>query len=278
MSEEATPEGAGAQAPDEEVKVDSSTTQTETTPPESEQEDAKQTKPKEPSRSQKRIGELTSEKYAYKRQLDDALEKISQLEAKTALEAPNKPRFMDYESDDAYEAAMDEYYSAKAEYEKSQENQQASQQAQMQQQTQERNQSAQLFAQKCREQETHFEDFWTAISEPTFCALLNNMNQDIVSLIQGLENGPGVLYHLSHHLDEAEKIVSLPPANAAFEVAKLSSSIKMPTAKTVSSAPEPTTVPSGSATNQKNWDSPEDRDSMSIDEWMAHRNKTKKVM
>ncbi|HEX7796748.1 MAG TPA: hypothetical protein VF456_20440, partial [Vicinamibacterales bacterium] len=55
---------------------------------------------------------------------------------------------------------------------------------------------------------------------------------------------PALLYHLGTHLDQWERILSSPPAQAVYELGKIDASLTLPASatpvvKTLSTAPEP---------------------------------------
>ena len=86
------------------------------------------------------------------------------------------------------------------------------------------------------------------------------------------EKGPELAYHLGTHLDEADRISRLPVHLQARELVLLESRLQKVAANKVTNAPEPTKPISGKSAQPSN-----DPSKMTMDEWMAWRQKTKKV-
>lgn len=76
-----------------------------------------------------------------------------------------------------------------------------------------------------------------------------------------------VLEHLIRNPEKAEKIAKLPPIRQMVEIGKLEAQLTAKPAPKPSSTPDPVKPIQGKATPQK------DPDSMSVEEWMAWRNK-----
>jgi hypothetical protein len=90
---------------------------------------------------------------------------------------------------------------------------------------------------------SEFQDFDTTISNFRH---LGGLPQDVLELTTQIENGHKVLYTLGKDLDEAARVLSLPPAQRAFELAKLSLQPDKP--RPISSAPKPIKPIDGSHT------------------------------
>lgn len=107
---------------------------------------------------------------------------------------------------------------------------------------------------------------------PDFDAAVRNLqmvgvNRDFLELAASSDAGHKVLHHLGTDLDEAARILSLPPVQMARELTRLEIKLAQPQAKPVSKAPAPVKpIGSGGA--------PEGlRDDLPPDEWLKRRNK-----
>lgn len=292
MSEETTAPEAEVEETETETTVE--TTETETKPegqepeaketPEGEEpesEEAKAEKERKNKVSAKdRISQLTREKYEERRQREELQQRLEQIESKLtdSQPEPQKPKFADFDSDSDYERALDDYYAKKTEHEREKAVREQRQQEQQQRQLQEQQQNATKFLADIQAKKEKFQDFDTVLNDPTFAQIANHYKPEIVSMIQGSDKNVELFYHLGTHLDDAEKIAALPPVQAARELALIESRLGTPDPKKVTNAPPPTKSTSGSATNKKDFSDPKARDSMSDEEWLEWRNKTKKVM
>ena len=101
----------------------------------------------------------------------------------------------------------------------------------------------------------------------------------MIGILDDLDNGGAILNYLIDNLDEAERVYALSPAKMAVELTKLSTKIvkeaeekaaaeKAAKKKEISKVPEPKEPVNGSA---KLSEEPKDTDSM--DDWVAKRNK-----
>lgn len=107
---------------------------------------------------------------------------------------------------------------------------------------------------------------------PDFDAAIRNLqmvgvNRDFLELATTADAGAKLLHHLGSDLDEAARILSLPPVQMARELTKLEIKLGQPAAKPVSKAPEPI-KPLGSGGVAESGL----RDDLSADEWMRRRN------
>lgn len=244
MSEElATEEVVATPVADE--NVESSTTDEAkehgTTDTPADTADAKQEEePKRPSPGvQKRINELTSDKYKLKSENEELRQRLEAVEKQVQPQQPRKPRFDDFDTVADYESALEKYVSDQKTYELSAQQRQDQEKQRQEREIQERNKNAQNWHSKAKEQEPLFDDFWGAINDPLFSTIVNQYSPDIINLIWSSENGPALSYHLAKNIDEAEKIASLPPILAARELALLESRLDLPKPKTISNAPDP---------------------------------------
>jgi len=96
------------------------------------------------------------------------------------------------------------------------------------------------------------------------------VNRDFLELATTSDAGAKLIHHLGTDLDEAARIAALPPVQMARELTKLEFKLAQPVAKPVSKAPAPITpIGAGGAADSGL------RDDLPIDEWMR-RNSAKK--
>lgn len=245
------------------------------------EEEGGKEKRKGPS-AKERISQLTREKYERDRRLREQQEqyeeRIRALEERVSESQPlEKPKWADFDTEEAYERAMEDYASKKTQQEVENSRREQEKQERERKQQLERQQTAQQFASDIQSQKSHYQDFDSVMNDPTFGEITQNYSPDIVSLIQSSDKNVALFYHLGTHLDDAEKIAALPPVQAAREIALIESRLGKPQPKTVTNAPDPVKPTSGSA-NPKDFSDPKVRDQMTDEEWLEWRNKTKKVM
>jgi hypothetical protein len=93
------------------------------------------------------------------------------------------------------------------------------------------NEACNITAEKGKEA---FQDFDSAVQG---YQLLGGPKREFLEAINALPNGPQLFYHLGKHLDEGAHVLSLPPVKMALELTKLSA--KLAKAPPVSKAPAP---------------------------------------
>lgn len=208
-----------------------------TTGDEGEPETAEEKAKKEPW-FQKRIGELTREKYEAKRAAETAANEARQLRDYLAqVQQGNQPEgSLDVES----------YVASKA---------------------------AEIVAQRSFDEACNkvyetgkgeFPDFDQAVSN----LQMVGMNRDFLEIVSSSDAGHKVLHHLGTDLDEAARISALPPLQMARELTRLEYKLNQPQNKPVSKAPAPI-KPIGTGGSPSSGLS----DDLPIEEWMARRNK-----
>jgi hypothetical protein len=89
--------------------------------------------------------------------------------------------------------------------------------------------------------------------------------RDFLEAINALPNGPQLYHHLGVNLDEGQRVLSLPPVKMTLELNKLSQKLAAP--KPVSKAPDPITPIGGSSVNDG------DPEKMSMADWIKWREK-----
>lgn len=113
---------------------------------------------------------------------------------------------------------------------------------------------------------SEFENFDQAVSN----LQLVGASREFVELACSFDAGHKLIAHLGNDLDEAARILSLPPVHMARELTKLEFKLSQPQPKPVSKAPAPITpIGSGSATESGL------RDDLPIDEWMRRHSQRK---
>ena len=223
---------------------------------------------KKPNSVQERINQLTREKYEA-RQEKEALEaRVKILESNIpkpskpgeAAKAPQEHEFEDYndfqnaQANHVAAVAADAAYERLAVETRESEEQKAAVSKQATQLS-----KKQAFDQNLDTKRGNFENFEEVAYGHQF------INENMAARIFDMDKGPEVAFHLGSHLDEAEKIFSMPEVDQAVALAKLEMQVKTLTPKMVSSAPDPITPISGSESVQK---SPED---MNDKEWNTWR-------
>lgn len=187
---------------------------------------------------QKRIGELTREKYEAKRAADDA-----RAEAERLRQAIAQGQQSDQQQPDVQTLARQEAQKLVAE---------------------------QRFNDACNKVyatgKSEFPDFDQAVSN----LQMVGANRDFLDLATTSDAGHKLLHHLGSDLDEAARILALPPIQMARELTKLEIKLSQPVAKPVSKAPAPIKpVGSGGATSTGL------SDDLPIEEWMRRHSQRK---
>lgn len=186
---------------------------------------------------QKRIGELTREKYEAKRAAEQAAQEAQKMREYVAqIQQGHQPEGLDVES----------YVASKA--------------AEMV--------AERTFNESCNKVyetgKAEFPDFDQAVSN----LQMVGMNREFLEIVSSSDAGHKVLNHLGHDLDEAARISALPPLQMARELTRLEYKLNQPQAKPVSKAPAPI-KPIGAGGSPSSGLS----DDLPIEEWIARRNK-----
>lgn len=192
---------------------------------------------------QKRIGELTRDKYEAKRQADTVAQEAAQLREQLAR----------YQAGEQPEAQTEDVHTL------------ARQEAQ-------RMVADQTFNDTCNKVyaagKAEFPDFDNAVAN----LHMVGVNRDFMELATTSDAGAKLIHHLGGDLDEAARIAALPPVQMARELTRLEYKLaQAPAPKPVSKAPAPITpVGSGGATESGL------RDDLSMDEWARRHNAKKR--
>ncbi|NSX16930.1 hypothetical protein HTY52_22825 [Cupriavidus taiwanensis] len=191
---------------------------------------------------QKRIGELTREKYEAKRAADDARAEADRL--RQALAQGQQGEHQQTEATDVQTLARQEAAKMLAE---------------------------QRFNDSCNKVyeagKSEFQDFDRAVSN----LQMVGASREFLELATTSDAGHKLLHHLGSDLDEAARILALPPIQMARELTKLEFKLSQPAAKPpVSKAPAPINpLGSGKAAGEGL------SDDLPIDEWMRRHNQRK---
>jgi DNA repair exonuclease SbcCD ATPase subunit len=171
---------------------------------------------------QKRIGELTRDKYEAKRQADNVAQEAAQLREQLArYQAGEQP---ETQTEDVHTLARQEAQKMLAE---------------------------QTFNDTCNRVyaagKAEFPDFDNAVAN----LQMVGVNRDFLELATTSDAGAKLIHHLGGDLDEAARIASLPPVQMARELTRLEYKLaQAPAPKPVSKAPAPITpIGSGNATS-----------------------------
>lgn len=255
MTEEmntATPAGQEAAEQVQQVEITSTEatteqTQEQETSQEQEQESQEEKAKREPW-FQKRIGELTREKYEARRAAEMAEQRAREIEQRYAQQ---------FQQGDQTQ----------------QQNPQAPQVdvRTLAQQEAARMVAEQRFHESCNKVyatgKTEFQDFDQAVAN----LQMVGVNRDFLELAATSDAGHKVIHHLGSDLDEAARILALPPVQMARELTKLEFKLSQPPApKPVSKAPAPITPIGGGGATDSGL-----RDDLPIDEWMRRHSQRK---
>lgn len=248
-------------------ETESSTVETNESPEASNQQETDADEKKRAG-VQKRIDQLTREKYEERRRAEELEARLKDLESKISkpepVAAPNPEDFDDYNE---YLNKQADYLASLAQERIRRSQEQELKAAEQRRLADEQAERAQRYKDRVEAELSQYEGFMERVNDPTFNRITNVMHPDIIALIQESDKGTALTYHLATHLSEADRIAKLSPVLAARELAILETKIQSPKPKKVSEAPDPIKPLGGNEQAVKN------EDQMSIDEWMAWRNR-----
>ena len=219
----------------------------ETAPADDAVADTTEAPEKKPSRRDKRIDQLTGEKYALKEDRDywrnKALAQPEQPEApEPKVEPPTRPKLGDFDHDiDAYADALADFTQKSIDFAKVEAVTEITETAEAATAKQSQDTLQQQRHTRFGEKQTKFaednSDYYDIAHNTSL-----NISETMTDVIYELENGPGVIYHLGMHPEIADRIARKSPVAAAIELGKIEQSLANPTAPgstTTSSAPDP---------------------------------------
>lgn len=224
-----------------EVEQSNSTEATAEQTQEHETESAEDKAKKEPW-FQKRIGELTREKYEARRQAEQAAAEAQQVRDQLARLQQGEP----YEPQAQDVQTLVQQQAAKLVAE-------------------------QTFNDQCNKVyaagKAEFPDFDQAVAN----LQMVGVNRDFLELATTSDAAAKLLNHLGNDLDEAARIAKLPPVQMARELTRLEFKLATPTAKPVSKAPAPIKPIGAAGASDVGL-----RDDLPMDEWLRRREQQRK--
>src|SRR4030042_3864388 len=130
----------------------------------------------------------------------------------------------------------------------------------------ERKKQFDIQAQKLKSQ---VQDFDSVAKSDIMMNIYSNSNNDLASIIEGMENGPQIAYYLGKNIDVAYNLATMPTSSLVTELIKLQSKAEKTYEKKLSNANEPIKPikTTSSTAMEKN------PDEMSYQEWLKWRNK-----
>jgi hypothetical protein len=221
---------------------------------ESTTEDVESQKPRKKDGAQKRINELTAEKWAERREKEQLMRELEEIRQQVykPQQAPQAPTLEQFGYDtEAYQQAVFQYAQAKT-----QEQAQAYFENQRQQEAQYR--EKQRFESLMQEHTAREARFVKAVPDYNEAVeyLVSNIqfNKDLVEVIGESDKSPEILYYLATNFDEAATIADMPPHRAAAHIARLEAKLAAKQPKPVTKAPPPAPTLSGTAEVKKSID------------------------
>ena len=203
---------------------------------------------------QRRINELTREKYEARRQAEAYQRELEQL--RSEISQSRQPAPDPQQDPQAFIAHL-----AREEARKLIESERSTS---AQQQEQARFQSlAQQHQGRAAAYAAEHPDYPEA--EDSVVSILGN-DPMLAEVLMSSEHGPAVVHHLGTHLDEVVQLASMPPHLRIAHVARLEARLSAPKPKPVTNAPAPVPTVGGGAASSK------DPERMSVEDWMAWRN------
>lgn len=210
--------------------------------------------------TQRRINEITRDKYAALARAERAEAELAQMRsssqpterkvepAKPATDdgKPVRPKIDAFPTFEAYEAARDEYVDKMTDWKTDQKLKERDHKTERSRLETEQAKAVTTYQQKAKaflESHPDFDEVVAGIP----------VSPTVVGIIQSSEHGPEIAYELGKNPEEAKRIAMLPPIQAAVEMGAIKSRIaskasgeKKPETKRVSSAPDPIAPVGGS--------------------------------
>ena len=120
------------------------------------------------------------------------------------------------------------------------------------------------FRARMSEYATKVDDYYHVVENPAL-----PMDQKMIDIVQSMESGPEIVYHLGKNIPLAQQIAKLSPIQAAVEIGRIEAQLQAEKkAGSVSKAPPP--APKIEGTNQV---IEKDPDSMTMEQWLKWRGK-----
>lgn len=203
--------------------------------------------------AQRRINELTREKWEARRELDRVREEVNLL--RQQITQPRHQPAPDPNVDpEAYvQHLVDQRVQARL--------QESDEQVRQQQVQQRQREVGEQFQARIEAYAVEHPDLYDSITAVD--SILGA--HPAVEVIATSEHGAALTHYLGQHIDEAVRVARMEPLQAAAHLARLEARITAPKPKPVTAAPAPPTTVGGGSTASK------DPSRMSTEEWMAWR-------
>ena len=207
----------------EEVESNTGSASVEDASEEDAQTESEQEAEPEEDNIQKRINKITAEKYAAKREAEELRKQLEGLQSKPK-ETGKKPELEDFDYDEnAYQEALIEHRVQKALEDRERVRAESDQQAKAQETGAAFNSRVEKLGRK---------DFWDV------AAAVPVLDPQIAQALMQVDDGAQLIYHLGTHLDQADRLATLPPSQALLEIGRMSASLTKKQVK-LSAAPDP---------------------------------------
>jgi hypothetical protein len=209
-------------------------------------------KPKRKDSVQKRINELTAEKWAQKREKEELRRELDAIRQQVYQpQQTQTPTLEAFNYDvEAYQSAV--YRHAQAEAVKQNQSYFEEQRQQESQMREQRHFQALLHDHEIREQK--FAKITPDYNEAVeYLTKSIRFDRTVVEIIGESERSPEILYHLATNFEEAANLADMPPHKAAAHIARLEARL-VSKPKPVSKAPPPAPTLKGSADAKKTLD------------------------
>lgn len=203
---------------------------------------------------QKRINELTRERYEAERRAKDLERRLAELERSGTTTAPDPAEDLD--------GYLDHLAEQRAQRLIEEERKQAAQQ-------QEHFRIQQVLSQHASREAEY------AQANPDYQEAAENLvsvlgvNPVLGEVLMSSEHGPAIVHHLGTHLDELVQLSQLPPHLAALSIARIEAKVSQPKPKPVSATPAPVPSVGGASVAPRGM-----TDELPIDEWMRKRSQS----
>lgn len=174
---------------------------------------------------QQRINKEVSRRYTEQRRADAAEEELKKLRAATPVTAGKAPTLEEFDHDEeAFSQASIKHQVAEAvKAERVLANTEAN-------------------AATAAETQRVFNERITALNRPDFADIANAIPElpaGVAGALTELESGPELIVHLGTHLDLADKLASMSPAQAMMELGRISANMSTKPDAKISAAPDP---------------------------------------
>lgn len=224
---------------------------------------------------QKRIDELTRERYEAQRQADhwrQVAEQRAQQPQRT--EASNPPRLEEYQDVDSFLNARDAWVLEQAEARIFQKAQEQSQRNQVEQQQQQREVEQQIRVERFKAQEmdavTRYPDYAQAVAMPHIAQAVQ-ARPDILENVLDSEHGADIAYYLAKNPAQLQTLTALSPLAAVREIGRIEQMFMGSPRKQATNAPDPVRTVGGKAEAGRN---PENMSIPEYRKWRANQSRS----